>query len=84
MESEDVLLQQIKDALEIRRNIAEGTIVLLDAGKVQKAFDYIKAAETTEPIRPRWSENLKLWGLIAIASWGMVLAVVLSIIHPHF
>jgi hypothetical protein len=81
MESEDVLMQQIKDALEIRRNIAEGTIVLLDAGKVQKAFDYMMAAKTTKPFKPNWNENLKLWGLIAMAAGFMALAVGLSIWH---
>ena len=81
MESEEVLMQQIKDALEIRRNIAEGTIVLLDAAKVQKAFDYMMAAKTTTPFKPRWTENLKLWGLIAMATGFMALAVGLSIWH---
>jgi hypothetical protein len=81
MEAEDVLMQQIKDALEIRRNIAEGTIVLLDAGKVQKAFDYMMAAKTTTPFKPRWTENVRLWGLIAMAAGFMLLAVVLSIWH---
>lgn len=81
MNVEEDLLKQITDALDIRHGIAEGKIVLLDAAKVQKAFDYMMAAKTTTPIKPRLSENHKLWILVGIATWGMFAAVALSIWH---
>jgi hypothetical protein len=79
MDAEEQLLQQIRDALDMRKQIKEGTIILLDSEKAVKAFDLMTKAKVDHPIKPRWTENHKLWILVGIATWGMVLAVALSI-----
>lgn len=81
MEAEEMLMEKIADALQLRRDIDSGSVVLLEADKVQKAFDSMMKAKVTKPVKPKLSENVKLWGLIATASGFMALAVVLSIWH---
>jgi hypothetical protein len=79
MNDEDLLLQKIRDALQLRKDIDSGDVVLLDGEKVKKAFDYLQRAKVSKAVKPRLSENAKLWGLVAIATWGMAIAVALSV-----
>lgn len=81
MEAEEELISKIADALQLRRDIDSGSVVLLEADKVQKAFDGMMKAKVTKPVKPKLSENVKLWGLIAAATGFMFAAVVLSIWH---
>jgi hypothetical protein len=81
MEAEEQLMQQIRDALELRRLIAEDEVILLDSDKAIQAFDLMTKARIHKPKKPRLSENLKLWGLVAIAGGSMLAAVILSIWH---
>ena len=75
MEAEEQLMQQIRDALELRRLIAEDEVILLDSDKAIQAFDLMTKARIHKPKKPRLSENLKLWGLVAIAGGSMLAAV---------
>ena len=81
MNDEDLLLQRIRDALQLRKDIDSGDVVLLDGEKVKKAFDYLQRAKVSKAAKPRLSENTKLWVLVGIATWGMFAAVALSIWH---
>jgi hypothetical protein len=67
----------IKDALDLKQQIDDGVLTVLDTQRVHEALDFLQSKTPTIKSRDR-----QLWGLAVLAAGMMLTAVVLSILRP--
>lgn len=80
-DANDALFLRVKAAIDLKGQVDDGTLIVLDSKRVHDALTWMMASKTGEAVRVKrfaFRENRQLWGLIFGASACMLAAAVFS------
>jgi hypothetical protein len=83
-DANDALFLRVKAAIDLKGQVDDGTLIVLDSQRVHDALTWMMASKTGEAVRIKrfnFRENRQLWGLVFGASACMLAAVVLSVVR---